>query len=95
MQLVKFRQVDARIKHAKTYIQKMSALTDDYPAFYLAYCKDLGMHEEHNRAVNRYKELRYTYAENYSSYLHGYVIPEIERARNEGKLKKGKWARQT
>ena len=73
-----------------SYQAKIAYLKSDYPAVYIDYCKHHGMNEDLANYILQCLKLKDAGAERYAQYIHGGVIPTIEKIREKGLLKKGK-----
>ena len=71
------------------YCQKINFLKTDYPAVYIGFCK----HYKRDKDVDDYiKECLKMRLDNdrYSQYIHGGVLPSIQKDREAGLIHKGK-----
>ena len=64
-------------------------LKADYPAFYIAFCKSLGLQKEIDNYIKECMRLRDAEPEKYELYIHGGMLPTLQKQRDAGMLKKG------
>ena len=69
--------------------EKIDLLKNDYPAVYIAYCQDFRLDKQLNSYVAECM-MRVNDPLKYSQYIHGGVLPTLDKMRKEGKLKRGK-----
>ena len=64
----------------------------DYPAVYVAYCQYFKMNEQLDKYVTEcMNESNRLHPLKYATYIHGGILPTLEKERQEGKLEYGKF----
>ena len=64
-------------------------MKNDYPAVYIAYCEDFKLSKQIDNYVAECM-MSTNDPLMYSKYIHGGVLPTLDKMRKEGKLKRGK-----
>ena len=65
-------------------------MRNDYPAVYIAYCEDFKLSKQIDNYVAECMMKKHDPLK-YAQYIHGGVLPTLNKLRNEGKLKRGKY----
>ena len=89
-QIVDFNFLDKQLDSCKTLHDKISLLRQHYPCIFLFVLKSLNTPGLIQVYTDKYKCLEHGEVEQYSQYIHGYWIPELESRKQSKLYVKGK-----
>ena len=90
MQQISSEVLSYDLKTVETQAEKKKILRENYPDVYIKSLHVLGKKRELNAYFQYCKKQRDSGYENYSVYVHGYLLPLLRSMRHAGSLKTGK-----
>ena len=78
--------MEEELKESKSRDEELTILRKKYTCLYVFALRSLGKEDELEDFTNMCKKYKKGKAENYSIYIHGYLLPWLEEQRATGQL---------